>query len=115
MAKVVPVPSTLTLTVNANGLIRAVAAGSTSLTASYQGQTDSQTITVIEQPALLTHRYSFTENASDSVGGANGTLQGSAQISAGKLVLDQSNDRGSRPMAIFWHLLALGSMSFRDS
>src|SRR5208283_3631596 len=29
---------------------------------------------------ILQHRYSFTSDASDSVGGANGTLMGHAQI-----------------------------------
>jgi hypothetical protein len=36
---------------------------------------------------VLTHRYSFTSDASDSVGGANGSLQGAATISSGQLQL----------------------------
>jgi hypothetical protein len=35
--------------------------------------------------ADLTHRYSFTTDASDSVGGANGTLQNIATVSGGQL------------------------------
>ncbi len=35
----------------------------------------------------LQHRYSFTSDASDSVGGANGTLVGNASISSGALLL----------------------------
>src|ERR1039457_4134614 len=36
----------------------------------------------------LAHRYSFTTNASDSVGGADGVLRGGATISGGAVVLD---------------------------
>jgi hypothetical protein len=39
-------------------------------------------------PATLIHRYSFTSNANDSVGTANGTLQGSATIAGGKVVVN---------------------------
>ena len=35
--------------------------------------------------AALTHRYSFTADASDSVGGANGTLRNIATVSGGQL------------------------------
>jgi PEP-CTERM motif len=38
--------------------------------------------------AGLTHRYTFTTDASDSVGGANGTLQGIATVSGGQLQLN---------------------------
>jgi hypothetical protein len=38
--------------------------------------------------ADIIHRYSFTNDASDSVGGANGTLMGNAIVSGGQLVLD---------------------------
>jgi hypothetical protein len=42
------------------------------------------------QPAapVLTHRYSFEKDANDSVGKANGTLQGNAKVSNGQLQLD---------------------------
>jgi hypothetical protein len=36
----------------------------------------------------IIHRYSFTADASDSVGGADGTLMGDATISGGQVVLD---------------------------
>ena len=36
----------------------------------------------------LTHRYSFTSNANDSIGAANGTLQGGAVITNGAVALD---------------------------
>jgi hypothetical protein len=38
----------------------------------------------------LTHRYSFTSDASDSVGAANGTLKGGAAISSGAVTLNGS-------------------------
>ena len=48
--------------------------------------------------AELIHRYSFKENADDSVGKANGKLEGKAKIANGKLALQNSgkasNDEG---------------------
>ena len=83
--------NTSILTVSASGVITAVAQGSTTITASYAGKTSIQTITVVPPTATLTHRYSFTSDASDSVGGANGALNGSAAISAGTVTLDGSS------------------------
>ena len=37
---------------------------------------------------VLQHRYSFTTDASDSVGHADGTLEGAATISGGQVHLD---------------------------
>jgi hypothetical protein len=48
-------------------------------------------------PAVLTHRYSFDADASDSVGGANGVLQGNAVITNGALVLDGTNSSVQLP------------------
>jgi hypothetical protein len=45
--------------------------------------------------ADLIHRYSFTTDASDSVGGANGTLMNSATVSGGQLQLNNPNFSGS--------------------
>jgi hypothetical protein len=43
--------------------------------------------------AQMVHRYSFNgSDASDSIGGANGTLVGNATVSGGQLHLDQSDD-----------------------
>jgi hypothetical protein len=39
----------------------------------------------------IIHRYSFTNDANDSVGTANGTLMGNATISGGQVVLDGSD------------------------
>jgi hypothetical protein len=41
--------------------------------------------------ASITHRYSFTTDASDSIGGANGTAQGVATVSGGQLQLNNPN------------------------
>src|SRR5690348_16367659 len=40
---------------------------------------------ILTLPALggLTHRYSFTNDVTDSVGGANGTLKGNVTITGG--------------------------------
>jgi hypothetical protein len=77
------------LTVNSsNGLVRAVSAGTTTLIASFGGRSVTNTLTVLSVPAVLTHRYSFTSDANDSVGGANGTLANGATVAGGKAVLD---------------------------
>src|SRR5204862_889005 len=48
-----------------------------------------QNVTVISDlPTVLQNRYSFTADASDSVGAANGTLVNNAVISGGAVVLD---------------------------
>ena len=46
---------------------------------------------VSAQPANLTHLYTFTSDASDSVGGANGVLEGNAMVTNGALALDGVN------------------------
>jgi len=45
--------------------------------------------------ADIIHRYSFTTDASDSVGTANGTLVNAATVSAGQLQLNNPNFSGS--------------------
>lgn len=84
--------NTSVVTINTNGVVKAVAPGSASVVASYGGLNVTNSLTVISIPATLAHRYSFTGDASDSVGGANGTLMGTAAVSAGQLVLDGSPD-----------------------
>lgn len=44
--------------------------------------------------ANLTHRYNFASDTSDSVGGANGTLQGVASVSGGQLQFNNPNFSG---------------------
>jgi uncharacterized protein YjdB len=64
------------LTVNSSGVILGVSAGTATVSAKVGGVTGtSSTITVTgPQQATLLHRYSFVSDASDSVGGANGTI-----------------------------------------
>ena len=51
------------LTVDANGIVTAVSAGSANLTASYGGKNSpALTVTVVPVSATLVHRYSFNEN-----------------------------------------------------
>jgi len=78
------------VTINSNGVVRAVAPGTGKVVVNYGGLSATNTLTVVSLPPVLTHRYSFTTDASDSVGGANGTLMGAATVSGGKLVLDGS-------------------------
>lgn len=80
--------NTSILTIDANGVVRAIAPGTTKVVASFGGLNATNTLTVISLPAVLAHRYSFTTDASDSVGGANGTIMGTASVSGGQLVLD---------------------------
>jgi hypothetical protein len=84
-------------TVNANGIVTAVGAGSTTLSATLGVLTSTNTLTLTVTPvsSTLTHRYSFNESsgttAADSVGGAfwNATLQGTAAFDgAGQVTLD---------------------------
>jgi hypothetical protein len=76
------------LSVNASGVLNALVSGTSSLTVTFSGQTISQNIQVLpaKTPTLL-HRYSFDQDASDSVGGANGQLIGSAIVTNGAVVL----------------------------
>ena len=50
--------------------------------------TSSPAILVVGAGNFLSHRYSFTTDDTDSIGGANGTNNGNATVSGGKLVLD---------------------------
>ncbi len=62
------------LAVNSQGVVTGVGAGSATVSAKVGGITGtSGTITVVGNQTLL-HRYSFVSDASDSVGGANGTI-----------------------------------------
>ncbi len=53
------------------------------------------------QAAVLTHRYSFDADTSDSINGANGILQGNAVIANGALVLDGTNSSVRLPNDLF--------------
>jgi hypothetical protein len=77
------------LTVNTNGVISAVGQGTTTIVATYSSLTSTQTITVVQPASVLTHRYSFTADASDSVGGAawNGTVPNGGTFAGNQLQL----------------------------
>lgn len=63
-------------TISAAGIITAIAPGTTTISATYQGNTSSQLLTVVASTATLHHRYAFNETAGnvvpDLVGGADG-------------------------------------------
>ncbi|HEV2318594.1 MAG TPA: LamG-like jellyroll fold domain-containing protein, partial [Verrucomicrobiae bacterium] len=75
-------------TINTNGVVKAISAGMAQVVASVGGLSATNSLLVTAPPTALVHRYSFTSDASDSVGGANGTLMGDATVSGGQLVLD---------------------------
>lgn len=72
--------------VNSNGLLTALSPGMAAITANFGGATS--VLNVVVQPFVLEHGYAFTNDASDSIGGANGILMGNATVSGGELVLD---------------------------
>lgn len=82
-------------TVDGNGLVTAVGYGTATLTATVGAFSSTNSVSLTVSPSLpvLAHRYSFSESAgatttSDSVGGADGTLNGDATLSGtGQLVL----------------------------
>ncbi len=81
---------TTVLTVSTNGLATALKSGTATVTATLGTISDAKLITVVPVSAPLAHRYSFTSDASDSVGGTAwaGTINGGAFISGNQLVLD---------------------------
>lgn len=80
--------NTNVLTVNSNGVITGVAPGTTTVIGTYGGYSQTQTVAIVNLPAVLTHRYNFNANANDLVGSKNAQLFGSAQVQGGQLVLD---------------------------
>ena len=73
-----------------SGMIaRGIKPGTATLKATYLDKEATFEVTVTDAIPEMTlrHRYSFSGNANDSVGGANGTLEGGATVSGGKLVL----------------------------
>jgi hypothetical protein len=75
------------ISVNAQNMLTTFRPGTVTLTATYLGKTSSAVVRVDNQ-AVLTHRYSFTSDASDSVGGADGVLAGTASVTNGQVQLD---------------------------
>jgi hypothetical protein len=76
------------LTISGSGVVKGVAVGTTTVVATYGAASVTNSLTVVSLPTTLAHRYSFTSDASDSIGGANGTFVGTASVSGGQLVLD---------------------------
>jgi hypothetical protein len=79
--------NTSVLTISAGGVVQAIAPGTTTVTATYGSVSATNTLTVVSLPTTMIHRYSFATDASDSIGGANGTLIGDATVSGGQLIL----------------------------
>jgi uncharacterized protein YjdB len=76
------------LTVNSSGLITGVSPGTATVSATVAGVTTGNSGTITVSPVTLQNRYSFATDATDSVSGADGTLEapiagGSATISNG--------------------------------
>ncbi|HPU56409.1 MAG TPA: Ig-like domain-containing protein, partial [Verrucomicrobiota bacterium] len=81
--------------VSASGLVTAVGPGDAIITASAFGQNSQVMVTVAEQPIVLSHRYSFTADGTDSIGGFHAALLGNAQIVDGQVFLDGVNANAS--------------------
>ena len=75
------------ISVSPQNLLTTYRPGTVTLSATYQGKNSSAVVRVKNQ-AVLVHRYTFTNDANDSVGAANGTLVGTANISGGQVQLD---------------------------
>ncbi|HTI70939.1 MAG TPA: LamG-like jellyroll fold domain-containing protein, partial [Candidatus Limnocylindria bacterium] len=73
---------------DATGKLGAISPGTAIITATYGGVSGTKSITVKAVPPKLLHRYSFTADATDSVGSADGALAGNAAIQDGQVVLD---------------------------
>ncbi len=92
--------NTNVFTVSASGLLFAAGVGTATLTGIYNYlsgntstlYTNSVVITVYRPPTVLSHRYSFTSDASDSVGGPgwNGALPNGGTFANGQLALGSS-------------------------
>ena len=89
------------ISIAADGSLHAVGLGSANIVGSYQGVTNRTLVTVYRSPntPVLMHRYSFTTDASDSVGGPDwaGTLMGSASISGGQLLIPNTSSTAPAP------------------
>jgi hypothetical protein len=89
--------NTNVLSFGTDGFFHAVNPGTTTIHATYLSQPAALTVTVVAEPAVIVHRYSFgggagTTAITDSVGGANGTLMNTTPTAeltgSGQLNLD---------------------------
>lgn len=93
-------------TVDTNGLVTAIAPGTTILSASVGAlnTTNSVALTVTSVVPNLAHRYSFSAASGttvpDSIGGATGTLEGGYTLSGGQINLDGSSGYVQLPAGI---------------
>ncbi|HEX7652302.1 MAG TPA: LamG domain-containing protein, partial [Verrucomicrobiae bacterium] len=71
------------------------------VTVTYSGVSASQTLYVSGSIQSLTHRYSFTSDAADTEGTANGTLKSGAVISGSNVVLNGSSAYVDLPNNLF--------------
>jgi len=75
------------------------------LTDDYSSATAAWEVTVVKPlpgiPAGPVHRYSFTENADDSVGGAHGTAYGNVTFSGGQALLGNNGSQSSNGAGLF--------------
>ena len=95
--------SSTNVTVSANGIATAKAVGSATVTVSYLGKQTSVQVTVIQVPAVLKHRYSFSgsstaTNAVDSIGTNNAALFPGASLDGnGQMILDGNSGYAQLP------------------
>jgi hypothetical protein len=80
--------NTNVVTVTANGVVNAVGAGTANVIATFNSISATQAVQVILIPTRMIHRYSFSNDVSDTVGTANGQLGGSATVANGRANLD---------------------------
>lgn len=76
------------IAITSDGLLQAAGIGSATVTGVFAGKTNSASITVFPKQTMLTHRYSYTTDAKDSVGGQDGYLWGNAQVNSGQVSFD---------------------------
>ena len=76
------------VSITPDGLVEAVGPGSATVTAALGGLKTAKPVTVFSKQTMLVHRYSFTTDASDSVGAQDGYLWGNATISGAQVVFD---------------------------
>jgi len=94
--------NTNAVTVSASGRLIAVAPGSATITAQFEGKTATLGLTVFAQSAPLAHRYSFNGDSGDSIGGSAfaATLLGGASLDGTQLVLDGASGYALLPPGV---------------
>jgi len=70
------------------GEVTAVSAGTATISATFGSVTGTTNITVLANSGpTLAHRYSFTSDGTDSAAGSNATLNGSATLASGSVII----------------------------